>query len=778
MSQAPFYTVPPGTGHTNIPQAVMASAHTSRELVPDGDRDAFYFRRLEEQGIALNEPQIRAVRHFEGPLLTLAGAGSGKTSVLVCRTGYLLAVRGIRAASILLVTFSSKAAAEMRERIAALPGITAQEASRLQARTFHSFFLRVIRSQGVQEEIFNETRRQHILLKQIMRELGIPDTYQPETLLTLLSSYKMNRTELQDLPQQTKEEKEIRSILIRYEEWKRANAKIDFDDVLLRAYRMLKENESLLRSLQNRFQYVMVDEFQDTNGIQYELIRMIASPQNHLMVVGDDDQTIYSFNGARSEFILHFEKEFPSAKVITLAINYRSGASIVGLGNEIIRHNKMRRVKTLEAANAGSSRPQYIRPLTTDEEAEIVLIRIRQDVERGKRSYGDYAVLYRSASNNRALLEQLVLREIPYIDYGDGQLLYEHWLIKPVLDHMRLSLNRRDFEAMEGVLPSLYINREHGMAYIRQQEARQPKKGPLVHLLSMPDKKDFQIEKIQARLELIRELKKLKPIDAIRKMRVHFYDAYVETDGRKQPTQHKEMLKEMLDELETSAERFRTTAEFVLFVDDVLSRSRQSGRHLSEEQGNRVALMTIHRSKGLEFPVVVLIGACEGSLPHSSVLDPKAADGAADLEEERRLAYVAVTRAREELIVSSPSLYRGRKAGVSRFVVSAFTGRSGDTPASGRRAQPSSGKRTVTAVSRTAAASVRAPERSAPAAPVRTETVPAWLCTGTGCNAWVRIAAGEPAAGKASGAPAKACPLCGAPMTAGRREAAVRTAGR
>ncbi|HEY4431100.1 MAG TPA: ATP-dependent helicase, partial [Paenibacillus sp.] len=445
-----FHNIPLGATGERIPQAAVASAQTSKELVKREEGDSAYFRRLEEGGILLNRPQIAAVRHHKGPLLTLAGAGSGKTSVLICRTGYLLSVRGVSPSQLLLLTFSSKAAAEMRERIALLPGVSTADVARLQARTFHSFFLFFLRRQGLQQEIFSETRRQHILLKQIMRELGLPkDAYPPETLLSLLSSCKMNMGTVEDLPEGTTAEKEMKSILEIYEQWKQDNFKIDFDDVLLIAYRMLKERPALLQELQMRYLYVMVDEFQDTNALQYELVKMVAHPQHNLMVVGDDDQTIYSFNGARSEFILEFEKLYPGAKVITLDINYRSGPAIVGLGNGIIKHNTRRRSKTLQAAKGSGSQPRYMRPQTADEEAEQMVEHILNEVSTGKREYRDFAMLYRASSSNRAVLELLLLRDIPYIDYGEGQLLYEHWLISPVVDHLRLSVNRRNFAAME-----------------------------------------------------------------------------------------------------------------------------------------------------------------------------------------------------------------------------------------------------------------------------------------------------------------------------------------
>lgn len=766
----------PAGAEGSLPRARLATVQTSQELVRPEDADAGYFRKLEAAGIRLNRAQIMAVRHVNGPLLTLAGAGSGKTSVLVCRTGYLIAEHGVQPSSILLMTFSSKAAAEMRERIATLPGLEQYNLSGLQARTFHAFFLRFLYSQGLSDEIFAEPVRQQILFKQIMRELGLPqDAYQPETLLSLLSSHKMNLMEVEDLPEKTETEREMKQIFARYEQWKIENQKLDFDDVLLRSYRILKNDTGRLRWLQQRFRYLMVDEFQDTNLLQYELVKMIAGSRRNLMVVGDDDQTIYSFNGARSEFILEFDQEFPDARVITLDINYRSSPLIIGLGNQVIRHNQSRRNKTLKAFHEEGQPPKYIRPYTTDKEAEFILDYIEEEVREERRTYGDFAILYRASSNNRAVLEGLILRGMPYVDYGDGQLLYQHRIVKPVLDYLRLALDRRNFVAMESILPSMYINRNKGMAHILEREAVRAKKGPLVHLLTLPGLKDFQLTKIKDRLDLIKAIRSMKPIEAIEEIRTQFYNSYLETDDRSAVTMHKEMMKELLDELATSAERFDRIEEFISFVDDLIVKTEQQNPRTQREQGNRVALMTIHRSKGLEFPVVFLIGASEGSLPHSSALEAdrmqdihtelsaREKENAA-LEEERRLAYVAITRAKEELLVSSPARYRGKKTEVSRFLMSAFrSSEMGKNELEQHKRKSMLGSKITASIPQ-----VNPLPASASTTSGRTETVPAWLCTGPNCIAWIRIASDREAK-----LTSRECPLCKSAMKKGTRNVPV-----
>lgn len=496
------------------------------------------------------------------------------------------------------------------------------------------------------------------------------------------------------------------------------------------------------------------------------------------MVVGDDDQTIYTFNGASHEYILDFHKLFPDARTITLDINYRSSSSIVGLGNEVIRRNKKRKPKRLAATKSSEIAPRYYRPGDANEEAQAVIARVLEDVKQARRSYSDFAILYRSASDSRAMLEHLVMREIPFVHYGGGDVFYEQWMVKPVIDHMRLSLHRRNFEAMEGILPTLYINRDKGMDFIRRQEAIQRKKGPLAYLLFLPELKDFQKEKLKERLARIKIFAQMKPVDAIKEMRRTFYDAFLETGERSVLTPHKEVLKETLDELESAAKPFASVEAFVGHVEQMIAKHKEMERLRQDADADRVTVMTIHKSKGLEFPVVFVIGVSDGMLPHSSALEqpssrgdkPKAEpseDKAAALEEERRLAYVAITRAREELILSSPAYFRGKKAEVSQFILAPFRKASPPGAAGGAEARrsPSSGG--------SPRAADGLPKRSAAAKPpLRTvnETVYAWVCTGGGCSAWARISTQQETRIKD-----KACPLCGAPM---RREAKPSPSGR
>lgn len=735
--QQRFFKQPFGIKDSITPSAKIAEPSSSSTMIPTTEWDSYFFRALEEDGIFLNPPQIEAVRHKDGPLLTLAGAGAGKTSVLVSRTGYLIQVHQVQPRNILLVTFSKKAADEMKERISLLPNMNRSLANSVQASTFHSFFLTILRSRGYSEEIVSSDRYRQMIIKQLMRELGMSDSYQPETLLSLFSSYKVNLVD--ELPSKSEEERVIKSLYIRYEDWKVRQNKMDFDDILVKSYQLLLQNPSLVKLLKERFHYIMVDEFQDTNLIQYELIKLITNTSQNLFVVGDDDQTIYSFNGARNEFILEFDQEFPSSKTITLDINYRSTTSIVGLGNEVIKHNQYRKSKTLKATKESSVSPLFSRPTTTDDEATWIVEDIKKKIQTGNYHFHDFATLYRTSSNSRAIFEQLMIEKIPFIFYsGNDKLFYDHWTVKPIVDHLKLSLNPRNFDAMDGMVTTLYIQREKAMDFIWNQEQNGAKKYPLIHLVNLPGLRTFQVEKVKERIRLLKEFSEMEPLNAIKTLRDSFYDKYLETEGKQQATVQKEDMKEMLDELEASAKRFTTIADFIRFIEEIVEQHQQMKQGSTSKDS--VSLMTIHKAKGLEFRSVYLIGASEGILPHVTALEAGKLEEVGTkesarlkieraLEEERRLAYVGVTRAKEELIVLSPAFYRGKKVEVSRFFLEAFL------------KEP---VKTITSKTK----------------------VLAWLCTMDGCIAWQKITSHEEAQLQE-----KECPICKAAMKKGEKEA-------
>lgn len=676
-----FLLSPEGSSYRTF-TAAMAEEKTSTEIVADSDPDAFFFRGLEASGIKLNHSQIQAVRHGDGPALILAGAGSGKTRVLTARAGYLIRVKKVNPKNIMLVTFSKKAAEEMKERISQLPGLSSKVADALTHGTFHSIFWRLLKSRGYNQRVLSSDKRKQLAIKLILKEMKLQEVYEPETLLSLLSSCKNNAQTVEDLPSKTTTEKEIKSVLSQYEQWKEDNNYLDFDDMLLESFHILLSNPELLKSMQNRFRYLLCDEWQDTNQVQYQLIKMIAKPDDNLFVVGDDDQTIYSFNGADQAIIMEFNKQFPTAEVITLDINYRSTSSILGIANQVIEGNVLRNRKTLRAVKTNKKPPAYLRPSTTDEEAKLVIRQMNKLITEDNRSYREIAILHRTISSSRAIVDELVRTRIPFVSYTRGETFYEQAIIKPVIDYLRLSVNPEDMEAIKGISPTLFLNREKVVDHIRAAQYKNRTNNPVELLLSLRGLHDFQKRQLQERIKLIPALKEKEPVEAVRAIR-NFYDSYLETNDGQHVTLHKDMILETMAEMESAAKRYESVEDFIQFIDNVIIRNQEMDKMRNNPNADAVSLMTIHRAKGLEFPVVFLIGASENILPHSSSLNAgdrkdmlagHSGNGkvTAALEEERRLAYVAVTRAEEELYISSPTYYRGEQVDVSRFLMDPF----------------------------------------------------------------------------------------------------------
>jgi DNA helicase II / ATP-dependent DNA helicase PcrA len=683
-----YKKLPHGAKANIIPYSPIVSHKTTLDLVPNSDADSHYFRALEKDGIFLNEAQLAAVRSINGPQLIIAGAGSGKTRVLTTRAGYLLTFDpSIRPNNLMLVTFTRIASEEMISRIQNLPGISKKMANDMISGTFHSIFLRILRNNRYEQQILSNEKRKEIIIKGILKEDGLHDSYEPETILSCISSYKSNLLRPEDIKPLTPIEREIQSVFARYEYFKSKKNLMDFDDILVEAYFLLSRNKSLLENIQSQIRYIQIDEYQDVNKAQHELIKLIVKkPYENIFFVGDEDQVIYNFRHASPKFILNLSNEYSNLKTITLETNYCSTNSIVGLGNEIIRHNKNRLGKNLKATKTNNLTPFYMRPSETLEEAVQIANNIQSDVNLNKRKYKDFAVLYRTHNNSRAIFDELVLRNIPFITKNE-QAFYDQAIVKPVLDYLRLSIDPNSVSAIEGIAPTMYLNKEKTVHHVLEFTHRQHNKNMLRCLTKIPGLKPFHIQQIYNRIEFIQSLKNRKPVDAIRDIRsgIPKYDEYLESDERKTLTLHKEMIRETMDELEASAVRFTKIQEYLSFVEKIIEKNRQMEELRKQQESDCVHLMTIHSSKGLEYPVVYVIGFSETILPHSSALS---ADEQQDrkisadmdnyqlknnaLEEERRLAYVSVTRAQEELYLSSPKIYRNKEVEVSSFLLEAF----------------------------------------------------------------------------------------------------------
>lgn len=652
-------------------KAQIADNITSVDIVSDKDSDARFFRALESKGTFLNEQQVEAVRHGEGPALVLAAAGSGKTSVLTSRCNYLISQFNVNPKNILLLTFTNKAATEMVERMGRLSDMSKEEADNITAGTFHSVFLSILRQNGVTKEIWSSGKAKEITIKTILRKLGMERFFEPEVILGQISSYKNKLINIENAPRETKHQKDFILIWKEYERHKEQNRLIDFDDMLLLTYELFKEKPEVLEEVRNKFHYILVDEFQDTNLAQYELVKMIAYPKNNLFAVGDDFQCVYGFNGARCENMLEFKTVFPEAKIIPLEINYRSTDYIVGLGTDIINKNTEQMKKNVLSVKSSNNKPTFRDFMTAEEEANFIINEIEELVQSKKEKYKNIAILYRNNSNSRAIFDELLIRKIPFVQFGGSQLFYDDAIVKPVIAYLRLSLKPSDSKSIEQILPTLYLKKDL-IKYISSQQLKSPLNNPIEHLLNY-NLKPFQLNKVREKIGMIKRLSNYKPVIAINMIREDYEKYVLGEENEDVTTLHKEIIKETLNELVSSSARFETIEEYIGFINQVIKNSIIQKEMQKNPNSDSLKLMTIHRSKGLEFNRVYIIHCSEGVIPSAVALEECKDVFTNDvnynaLSEERRLMYVGVTRAKENLTVSSLRMHRGKPVEASRFI--------------------------------------------------------------------------------------------------------------
>lgn len=619
---------------------------------------------------ALNTQQFQAVSTTEGPLLILAGAGSGKTRVITYRIAYLIEEKGVEPQGILSVTFTNKAADEMKERVAGLLG---QRARGLWIGTFHAICVRILRQDIARvgrrgDFIIYDAADQRALVKDCMEELGInQEMYEPKAVARGISSLKNTLREPDALQEDFGLDAKIARVYRLYQEkLKRLNA-LDFDDLLVETIRLCETVPDALSSYQESFRYIMVDEYQDTNHAQYRLIRLLSRGHRNICVVGDDDQGIYGFRGADVTNILEFEKDYPDAVVVTLSQNYRSTQTILTAASAIIQKNGRRRPKTLWTRNPQGMKVVLCQAPDEEKEAEEVFQAIERLRQRGGRDYGDVCILYRTHAQSRALEEAARRHGIPYLLVGSVR-FYERKEIKDVLAYLRVLVAPDDtvsFQRIVNVPP-----RGIGEETTKKAEALAVEKGiSLEEALSrcaggLPP---TQRKAVEAFLGVLCDLRE-KSRSASGGLRTSELVALLlEKTGyqealKKRPLPEAEERMGNLQELISAVEAFE--GDLPQFLDRVALFSDQDD--LKEGTG-AVTLMTLHCAKGLEFPVVFITGMEEGLFPHASALT-----NGKEMEEERRLCYVGMTRAREHLFLFSAErrrLYGSlRWNGPSRFL--------------------------------------------------------------------------------------------------------------
>jgi DNA helicase-2/ATP-dependent DNA helicase PcrA len=606
----------------------------------------------------LNGPQKEAVETLQGPLLILAGAGSGKTRVLTHRMANLIAQGKVPADGVLAVTFTNKAAREMESRIfKVLMDIGVPVREPLWVSTFHSFCNRVLREHITlldYKKFFSiyDDGDQLSQIKKVMQALNINDKVHPaKNFRNRINTAKMLALGPEDVKRSNHlflDEKTIEVYQLYESEMKKANC-LDFGDLLMKVYELFRMYPDVLEQYQEKFRYIMVDEYQDTNHIQYLLVKMLASKHRNLCVVGDEDQSIYSWRGADISNILDFEKDFPEAKVIKLEENYRSTGTIVSAATAVIKNNTERKDKTLFTSNPDGD-PIHVREERSEyDEARFVVKQIESLIRSGETTYNDFAVFYRTNAQSRVLEEQLRTNSIPYKLVG-GVRFYERMEIRDILGYLKLTLNPADDMAFKRVInvPARGI----GKTTIEKLE-----EFSMAHKLSLTDAAakacDERVfnsgvtSKFRNFLKLMEDLRLTSQEHNL----LDFYHLTLEKTGYVEMLKSEESVEakariENLEELSNALTQFmkeREDATLQSFLEEMALVSDVDS--LDEEQ-NSVTLMTLHISKGLEYPFVFIVGLEENLFPSARSVDNNEENS---LEEERRLAYVGMTRARQKL---------------------------------------------------------------------------------------------------------------------------------
>lgn len=619
-------------------------------------------------GISLDAPQKQAVMTISGPLLILAGAGSGKTRVLTTRALYMLEEQKIDPKSIMLVTFTAKAAREMNERINANTTLNQVQLNQLLIGTFHSIFYKILlhhdRNRWNSSHLLKWDWQKENYLKQAARELGLDEKEFPfDQALQQIGYWKNTLYTPEDVKPNDSFEETVLSLYKYYEQQKLQHGQFDFDDMLIKCYELLHDNPSILEAYQQRFHYFLIDEFQDINPVQYKLMKLLSSHTKNLCAVGDDDQTIYSFRGSTPSFILTFKDEFPNATIIHLSSNYRSDHHIVSSANAVISKNKQRLPKQMVAQYESSYRPTCFFPYDEEEEATMIVNDIKEKIAEGA-TPNEFAILYRTHTGGRAIFERFVQSSIPFVIEREQSSFYERKMVRGVLAYLQLSINPDHTAALTELIRPLFL---------KQSILNDVKALSILHdcslveaLLFIQGLPSFQISKLKKIVPRISQLKKEKPVTAIQiiEKELGFHD-YLKKQGNEGNAIEKGS--DDVNDLKVVAKKFSTVSEFLQHTDH-MTLTQRALKEQKTFNGSGVQLMTVHRSKGLEYKYVYILGAVDGSLPHDFALESARKGNNDFLEEERRLLYVAMTRAREHLFLSIPSYRRGRKASPSRFL--------------------------------------------------------------------------------------------------------------
>lgn len=587
----------------------------------------------------LNDRQKEAVLYNDGPLLIIAGAGAGKTKTLTTKIAYLIEEGLAKPYNVLAITFTNKAAKEMKDRLYALIGDLAKK---VQVSTFHSFGLKLLRENyqklGYEANfVIMDSDDSLTVVKKIVKDLGYdPKIYNPRAIRNKISSCKneMMTPEMYERYAVSDYEKVMHQVYEKYEDKLKKNNSVDFDDLLLLPIKLFKENPSVLQDYQELYTYILIDEYQDTNEAQYILSKMISAKNRKITCVGDDSQSIYSFRGANYKNILNFEKDYQDAKTILLEENYRSTSTILDAANQVIKNNKQRKDKNLWTSRGKGEKIKYYRAYNEKDEAQYIIRKVKElrnkDVE-----YKDIAVLYRTNAQSRVLEEEMLKENMPYRVIGSFY-FYSRKEIKDLIAYLRLIHNSKDNVSLLRVINT-------------------PKRGiGLKTIENLTTKADGENTSIYEAISSGKELEFKKTIEQLKSLAeeltlTELIDKVLDASGMRQDLESEKTLEsevrlENLEEFKSITKSFEEREGLISLEDFLLEISLISDVEEYKDDPNRISLMTVHSVKGLEFDHVFVVGMEEGIFPHMNSLMETS-----ELEEERRLCYVAITRAKDDL---------------------------------------------------------------------------------------------------------------------------------
>ena len=609
----------------------------------------------------LNRGQDEAIKHGNGPCMVLAPPGSGKTLIVTERTRYLIEESGARPDQILVITFTRYAAREMKERFERL---TAGKNYPVTFGTFHSIFYGILKcAYGIGANNLMSEKESSVLLQEVLDQTDIESTPEVEDeeelvreLLREVGMVKNGLCHLKDFHSKYLTQDEFAEVFRSYEHQKKELKKFDFDDMLVQCYALFRKKPEILQGWQKRFQYILIDEFQDINRVQYEVIRMLAAPRYNLFVVGDDDQSIYGFRGAKPELMLYMKQEFPSLRTISLTVNYRSTEFITGAAARVILHNDTRFYKRVQSFRGRGQNVHVQEVLDEQEEAQYVTEEIQKKLDQGIKP-GEIAVLFRAAVQARMISEILSEHRIPFEmrDYVTN--FYRHFIVKDMMAYLQLAAGKRDRSLFLTICnrPLRYLARN-------SMENRQVN---FEDLRKFYCDKDWMLDIIDQFDVDVRMMKNMAPYAAIQYIRKKIgYDDFLKEYAEKHQISWKQLM-DVMAELEERSKNFKSYDEWEIHIakyTQELEEQQAKARKIKGERENKVQLMTIHSAKGLEFEDVFVIHANEGEIPHQK------AEKKDEIEEERRLFYVALTRAKNNLCISYITQKNGNSIKPSRFV--------------------------------------------------------------------------------------------------------------